>query len=133
MTSYLEDIRAYNREKYHEYRQRNLRYVSGGTEPKCATCGAVEELEFDHIDPEKKSFSVSGMKSLRNPEFRAELDKCQVLCRACHEEKTRQEHLAEGFTHGTIYGFMKRKCECADCSQKKREWHDARNAKRRVA
>lgn len=126
---YLEDRTAYNREKYHEYRLRNMLYVTGGEAPECVHCGAVEDLHFDHIDPSKKSFNVNVMKSLKNPEYRAELEKCQLLCRDCHERKTVRER--PEFTHGTIYGFMRAKCDCGPCSEKKREWYDARNARRR--
>lgn len=127
--SYTEDLAAYNREKYHEYRLQSMLYVTGGESPECVHCGAVEGLQFDHIDPSKKSFNVNYMKSLKNPEYRAELDKCQLLCRDCHERKTVRER--PEFTHGTIYGFMRAKCDCELCTEKKRKWNDERNARRR--
>lgn len=36
-----------------------------------------------------------------------------------------------GWTHGTQYGWMKKKCTCPPCTSAKRKWHDARNARRR--
>lgn len=128
--SYADDRAAYNRQKYHEYKMRNMRFLSEGADPKCRKCGADESLEFDHIDPADKSFNVNGMKSLRNPIYVNELLKCQILCKSCHEEKTALENA--GFTHGTIYGFMRAKCTCAECSARKRQWSDEKNAKRRM-
>lgn len=39
--------------------------------------------------------------------------------------------IEKGWTHGTTYGWMKKKCSCGDCAAAKRIWHDRRNAKRR--
>ena len=128
--SYTEDLAAYNRTKYYEYRERNLRYVAGGREPSCVACGATTSLEFDHVDPKLKSFDVCTRKSLKEPGYREELDKCQILCRDCHESKTAEEN--SGWTHGTMTGFMKKKCTCDQCESSKAEYYKRRNAKRRV-
>lgn len=129
---YKEDLKAYDRMKYYEYRERNLRFVSGTETPACVECGSTESLHFDHVDPSRKSFDVSKRKSLKSAEYREELRKCQVLCRACHEKKTQREILElRPFTHGTVYGFSKAKCHCVKCQEKKRAWNDERNASRR--
>lgn len=39
--------------------------------------------------------------------------------------------IEKGWSHGTVYGWMKKKCDCAECVSAKREWHDQRNAARR--
>lgn len=36
------------------------------------------------------------------------------------------------FTHGTLYAWMKMKCDCDECLAAKRDWNDARNAARRT-
>ena len=36
-----------------------------------------------------------------------------------------------GWKHGTIYAWMRKKCDCAVCFKAKRAWHEERNAKRR--
>ena len=127
--SYTDDRLEYDRQKYYEYRWRNMLYVTGGATPECVKCGSKDNLEFDHIDPEKKSFDVCTRKSLKNPEYRAELEKCQLLCRECHEDKTSVENT--GFTHGTMTGFQKAKCECDECEKAKAAYYVVRNAKRR--
>lgn len=55
---------------------------------KCMKCGynkSVKALQFHHIDPTEKSFSISnGTKSLER--LRKEASKCQLLCANCHAE-----------------------------------------------
>lgn len=122
---YSDEEKSYHRSKYREYRLRNMQYVAKGGPVECAHCGSTESLEFDHIDPDLKSFNISARKSLGSKEFRDELDKCQLLCRPCHEAKTASENV--GFTHGTMYGFQHMKCPCLECESRKREHYDSRN------
>ena len=37
----------------------------------------------------------------------------------------------KGFSHGTQYGWQKRRCGCPECAAAKRAWNDERNARRR--
>jgi hypothetical protein len=53
----------------------------------CRRCGSSERLEVDHVDPTAKTSHRIWSWSAERRE--AELRKCQVLCRACHKEKTR--------------------------------------------
>ena len=110
---------------YRERRQRMLGHLGG----KCARCGATEDLHIDHIDPSTKEFNVK--ERLSWDAVKEELRKCQALCGACHRDKTAQEQRNKGFTHGTVYGFQKRKCPCEACQQSKVVWNEERNARRR--
>lgn len=75
----------------------------------CAHCGSEEisELEFDHIDPSTKSFTI-GTKagSVSEDKLQAELKKCQLLCKTCHDIKT---------TGGA--GRKMARLRCPGCSQ----------------
>lgn len=52
----------------------------------CKSCGSVEKLELDHIEPDTKvSHTVWSWTPMRRC---LELKKCQVLCRKCHRKKT---------------------------------------------
>lgn len=56
---------------------------------KCARCSSTERLEVDHIDPDTKvSHSFLTWSKKRQAE---EMAKCQLLCRACHWQKTLAE------------------------------------------
>ena len=66
-----------------------LRNRLGG---KCIRCGSIENLEFDHIIKENKSFTIgSSLTCFSIEELILEADKCQLLCRPCHIEKSTEE------------------------------------------
>jgi len=56
---------------------------------KCMACGydgCSAAMEFHHLDPDEKDFSVSSRKGTFDDAVRAELDKCVLLCCRCHRE-----------------------------------------------
>ena len=68
-------------------KQEFVDYLGG----KCKVCGydrCVEALEFHHLDPDTKSFTITS--ALANPKkhgvFKEEVDKCVLLCGNCHQE-----------------------------------------------
>lgn len=72
----------------------------------CENCNEnqIELLEFHHVDPSTKKFNISGgylfKKGWDSVEdislrIRKELDKCQVLCSNCHNEKQFELELFE--------------------------------------
>ena len=122
----ITDYTEYHRLYYYKRRAKMIAYLGVA----CAHCGSTDQLEFDHIDPALKSFNINENMTLNNPEVRAELDKCQLLCRPCHEAKTAAENT--GIEHGTRTGWRRSRCGCEDCSSAKRRWYDERNAQRRA-
>lgn len=55
---------------------------------KCEICGynkCIEALEFHHINPKEKDFSISGGTKSFNS-LKSELDKCVLVCANCHRE-----------------------------------------------
>lgn len=70
------------------YRQRiKLKAVEykGG---KCVICGynkCVRSLQFHHVDPSKKDFSLSQV-TRQWEKVKSELDKCIIVCANCHGE-----------------------------------------------
>ena len=59
---------------------------------KCVECGATECLQFDHINPLEKSFTITG--NFHRKDLNEELVKCQLLCPKCHFEKTKDDWLS---------------------------------------
>jgi len=56
---------------------------------KCANCGydkCIEALDFHHVNPLEKDFTIGG-KSWAFETLRKEADKCILLCRNCHIEE----------------------------------------------
>ena len=58
---------------------------------KCAICGEtnVDILQIDHKDPNTKKFEVKSRLTSSWIKLSEEVDKCQLLCKPCHDEKTR--------------------------------------------
>lgn len=115
--------KEYHREYWKKRRQKIIDYLGG----MCVKCGTIKDLQFDHIKPSDKAIEIASNVTLES--IKTEVDKCQLLCKTHHLEKTVGEK--KPYTHGTIYAWMKVKCECDMCNKAKRMWHDKRNAKRR--
>jgi hypothetical protein len=134
---------SYSKEKNKQYlnerykKQREFFKEFLGSE--CAKCRSVENLQFDHINPKEKLFNVGRLWPNKDiPKVLEELKKCQLLCESCHIEKSAKESSERmnekynGFSHGTFYGWMKKRCECDLCFEAKAKFHKERNIKRRI-
>lgn len=67
-------------------KQKCVEYKGG----KCIKCGYDKyygSLHFHHLDPIKKDFCISGVRSYTfNDKIKKELDKCVLVCSNCHGE-----------------------------------------------
>ncbi len=106
--------RAYQRDWFNE---RRLAWIKENG--PCAECGGTEKLQVDHIDPKTKTCNPKALWSRRKSVRDAELAKCQVLCEACHINKTRDEKIAKR-KHGTHAMYRRGKCRCDLCVAWKR-------------
>lgn len=65
----------------------------------CKMCGynkCLAALEFHHLDPKSKVFSISVSGNTRSWErIKEELDKCILLCVNCHRELHEQIRIEE--------------------------------------
>ena len=54
----------------------------------CVHCGIDKPylIEFHHRDPEEKEFVIAHWRKKSKESLIAELEKCDPLCRNCHEE-----------------------------------------------
>ena len=55
---------------------------------KCESCGSKTDLQFDHKSPTGKSFAIGDRPDAKEASWKEELEKCQLLCGACHLKKT---------------------------------------------
>jgi hypothetical protein len=125
--------RKYLNDRYADQKRTMFEYLGG----ECVVCGTTDDLEMDHRDWATKTRDVGRLWPWkRYDEMFAELDQCQLLCGDHHLQKSKadwmEQNALKDFTHGTMYGWMKRKCECAPCYGAKRLYHAIRNAKRRA-
>jgi len=110
-----EYMRVYMIDRYHKRRNEALQRLGN----RCNQCPITEDLEFDHIDPSTKLFTIGKMWSVSKLKFEEELKKCQLLCRKCHEAKS---IIDAGYKparniHGTLSSY--RYCKCALCKAAK--------------
>lgn len=123
-----EEYNAYMREyQKRRYEQRRAMFIEelGGV---CAQCGSEDSLEFDHIDPQTKSFNLAKkMVSGALAVLREEVQKCQLLCYTCHKKKSVSEEKVE---HGTGKTGV-RNCRCELCGPLKNAY--MRELKRKKA
>ena len=77
-----------NQRRIRKERRQYLEEYLGG---KCVRCGATEKLDFDHIIPADKCYSIgTNITCFSIEELILEVDKCQLLCRPCHIQKGRE-------------------------------------------
>ena len=103
--AYQREYAKNNREKINESiralkdkkKETLLEHLGG----KCVGCGTTENLQFDHIDRTKKSFTIGKCLGYTLEKLIKEADKCQLLCKECHQYKTTINHdmsmMAEGY------------------------------------
>lgn len=108
-----EYMNAYMKERWEKRRLAAIEQLGG----KYVQCGSNINLEFDHVDPSEKSFTIAKASSFSEVRFQAELIKCQLLCKSCHELK----HDVGKQTHGTLSSY--RYCKCDECKKAKSEWN----------
>ena len=81
---------ACRKERVSEWRRRVKRRLVEEAGGACLICGyarCVAALEFHHLDPATKSFTLSRQGVTRAfAELRAEARKCVLLCSNCHAE-----------------------------------------------
>ena len=61
---------------------------------KCVWCGTMENLEFDHIDPSQKLFTISAFPYSAEMWWK-EVEKCRLLCKSCHKKHSDAEMTAK--------------------------------------
>lgn len=124
-----EQTREYNRERHRTRRAKYIEMLGGS----CARCGSTEQLEFDHVEPTEKRYTISAYFKGKEERHEAELKKCQLLCKQCHIEKSIEDsgkNPARG-VHGTLSSYNH--CRCTECRAAKSAYnrmHDKRERKR---
>jgi hypothetical protein len=78
-------------EEQRKIRKERRQYLEEHLGGKCVRCGATEKLDFDHITPADKCYSIgTNITTFSLEELIMEVDKCQLLCRPCHIQKSKE-------------------------------------------
>jgi len=94
-----------NRIRLHSLRLDYIKHKSG-----CAKCDENDYLvlEFNHINPETKSFNIGKTKGKSKSwsTILNEVKKCEILCANCHKRVTAREHGRRGYTSRVCHSGM---------------------------
>lgn len=119
------------RDYQNQYRANKRAYLLEMLGKVCVVCGTEEIIEFDHIDPSTKLFTIASGLDKPLGILIEEAVKCQLLCKEHHIQKTAKELAGRipankgKTTHGsTMYN---RGCRCDICLV----FRDKKNARRR--
>lgn len=112
----------YQQERYQRLKVERIKLALDRLGSKCVRCGAIDNLEFDHIDSRTRRFRVPTGIQASLVVFLREVDKCQLLCVPCHEQKTREENGwfkvgdLTGRPHGHVTTYDAG-CKCQECRE----------------
>lgn len=116
--------KEYKKEYTNNYRNKIRREVYSILGDQCAKCSSKENLQIDHIDPKRKSFTIASNWTRKREILLEEIRKCQLLCYSCHRQKTSTEEIKPPWNkgqwkHGTRTGYDSKKCRCDLCKKAK--------------
>jgi hypothetical protein len=87
---------------------------------KCLRCGYDKRIpgayDFHHRDPEQKDFGISG-KTKSFEALKAEVDKCDLLCRRCHAEVHHEIVEKRRIEHGIPHLEVMLTCKNESCKK----------------
>ncbi len=73
-------------ERQRAFKLKCLEYKGGKCEI-CGYCKSVYALEFHHLNPDEKDFTIANARlTTFSDKIKLELDKCILLCSNCHRE-----------------------------------------------
>lgn len=119
----------YMRERYRNKREQVIKELGG----KCVSCGSKNKLELDHKDRKKKTMRMADLHSVSDQKLKEELKNIQLLCKPCHDKKSRDswDFGSPKPSHGTYWMYRKHKCRCDKCIEafraRHREWNKTRS------
>ena len=73
---------------YQKIWRKNRKQLLDDLKTPCVKCGETRKyvIDFHHIDPSNKSFSIMDTMCRSEVAVKAEIEKCVCLCRNCHQE-----------------------------------------------
>jgi 5-methylcytosine-specific restriction endonuclease McrA len=119
-------ITAKNRERMRARRAKLIEMLGG----HCVRCGTTDDLEFDHVDPSTKRFTIGGNLSRPWDVLVQEAKRCQLLCNPCHRKKAPEDYPET--PHG-LYRYADLGCRCEVCRAANAAKSAARRARRKAA
>lgn len=82
------NVTKHRKQRILEWQQKQTRLAKQYLLGKCSICGydrCTAALEFHHVDPNEKQYSIAHSKKAFES-LKPELDKCILVCSNCHRE-----------------------------------------------
>ena len=99
------------------YRAKKKRWAINYLGGKCRRCSTANELEFNHIDPATKSFTIGANLNLNYERLIEELKKCELLCHECHMDVSIKQSGKKRSEHGMPSKYQNHGCRCTPCRE----------------
>jgi hypothetical protein len=115
-----EYMREYMKKRYREKRDSIIRELGS----QCASCGTKDgPWHIDHIDAKKKTFRAADVHSVSEEKLKEEKKNFQLLCKDCHQDKTRKawDFGSPKPSHGTYWMYRRHGCRCDACTKAYRD------------
>jgi 5-methylcytosine-specific restriction endonuclease McrA len=87
-TSGYKDIvkfKAYRKRQKQKDSAKLKHYIESKKQP-CLFCGTTENIEFHHVNPTKKEYTVTSLARFSFKKIDEETAKCWCLCQECHKK-----------------------------------------------
>ncbi len=123
---YIKYMNSYMKLRWKKRRKLAVQKLGGS----CAKCGDSKNLQFDHINPKTKKFTIACGSSYSEAKFWEEIGKCQLLCIECHKKKSSIES-EKRRTHGKAHTAFNCKCTCTLCLDFRVKYAAERRRKRK--
>jgi len=75
-----------NRDKCKKNAKIRLKQYIESLKKPCLFCGSEEKLEFHHVNPTEKEYTVTNLRSFSKRKIDQEISKCWCLCSCCHKK-----------------------------------------------
>lgn len=125
-------MNEYMKQRWKRRRLEAVRFLGG----KCVNCGETDAdtLDFDHIDPKTKLYTIAKASGFSEKRFWSEIKKCQLLCIICHKKKTRIDLGQQDarIVHGTLSSYRYCKPSCDSCRLAARDYQRSRKLAKQV-
>ena len=84
-------------------RKVDLLALFGGKCVDCGFDGHFAALEFDHLDPKTKKFTIGASGTARTwNALVEEAKKCEIVCSNCHKVRTYNRHVERRLAQGIV-------------------------------
>lgn len=114
-------MNSYMKKRYIKRRELAISYLGS----VCINCQSSQDLQFHHIDPNTKLYTIAKASSFSETRFWSEVEKCELLCSDCHATHHQIIHPC-----GTVHRYWQG-CRCRDCLDARNKYNNNYRSQRK--